>query len=132
MSQLTLGKFGCLTASIATIGSWFKDPLTPKDYASKKNLYTANGLIIWKQIEKISDKIKFKYRYYHFLESVIDEALNNPDTACLLNVDRGYHWVSTLKKVNGGYLCSDPWTFPAKNRKYSFDDIEGFSVIQKQ
>ncbi len=63
---------------------------------------------------------------------MIDEALDNPDTAVLANVDRGYHWVSVLKKVNGGYLCSDPYPNPAVNRKYSFDDIEGFTVLTKK
>lgn len=132
ISNYNLGRWGCTTSCVATLGSWFGDTLTPKDYALSKKLYTSGGLIIWKQIEKISKKIKFKWRYYSFNEKVIDESLINPNTAVLLNVDRGYHWVSALKKVNGGYLCSDPYPYTSVKRKYSFDEIEGLSVLIKK
>jgi len=63
---------------------------------------------------------------------IIDKYLNNPNTAVVLNVDNGYHWVSALKKVSGGYLASDPYPFPAVNRKYRFNEIKGFTVLQKK
>ncbi len=131
ISNCTLGRYGCTTSSVATLGTWFGDTLTPKDYALNKNLYTKDGLILWKQIQNISKKIKFLWRYYRFNETIIDNYLNDPDTAITLNVDRGYHWVSALKKVSGGYLCSDPYPYPAVNRKYGFDEIKGFAVLEK-
>lgn len=129
ISNHKLGVWGCTTSSVATLGTWFGDTLTPKDYAISKNLYTKDGKIIWKQIETISKKIRFKWRYYAFSKEIIDEALNNPDTAVLLNVDRGYHWVSALSKRTGGYKCSDPYSFPAKDRFYANSEIEGFTVL---
>ncbi len=50
ISNCTLGRYGCTTSSVATLGTWFKDRLTPKDYAKCQKLYTKDGLIIWKNI----------------------------------------------------------------------------------
>jgi len=132
-SNLTLGNYGCVTSSVATLGTWFGDKLTPEDYANNKSLYTSGGLILWKQIENISKNIKFLYRYYSFNKQLIDKyLLDDPKTAVLLNVDRGYHWVSALDKASGGYKCSDPYKFPAKDRVYKYSEISGFSVLQKK
>lgn len=133
ISNYRLEGWGCTTSSVATLGSWFGDTLTPKDYANFKPLYTSGGLILWKQIENISKKIRFKWRNYRFDEKMIDDyVVIRPDTAVLLNVDRGYHWVACLKKVSGGYLCSDPYPYPAKNRTYKNEEIEGFAVLIKK
>jgi hypothetical protein len=133
ISNYNLGRWGCTTSSVAILGSWFGDILTPKDYALFKKLYTASGLIIWKEIENISKKIKFKWRNYRFDEKMIDDYLIiKPDTAVTLNVDRGYHWVAALSKVSGGYRCVDPYTFPAKIRVYANNEIEGFAVLIKK
>jgi hypothetical protein len=129
-SNLTIGNFGCTTSCVCDGGSYFGETKTPRYLASFKQLYTAGGLIIWKYIEQIYTHMKFMYRYYSFNEGVIDEYLvRNPNTVVLLNVDRGYHWVFALRKVTGGYECSDPWPFPSKNRVYHHDDVEGFSVL---
>lgn len=131
-SNLTLGRWGCTTSCVATLGTWFNEIKTPKDLALCKNLYTSGGLILWKEIGNIYTKMKFLYRYYTFQEKIIDDSLKNPDTVVLLNVDRGYHWVAGLSKVLGGYKCSDPYPYPAITRIYKKADICGFAVLIKK
>lgn len=133
ISNCTLGRFGCTSSSLATLGSWFGDTLTPESYANRKNLYTLGGYILWTQIEKISKKIKFKWRNWGFDEKMIDKYLiKNPNTGVVANVDFGYHWVALLKKTKKGYLASDPYPYPVKDREYLKSDIVGFAVIEKK
>lgn len=133
ISNYRLGGWGCTTSSVCTLGSYFGENKTPEDLAKFKPLYTKDGFIIWKQLENILEKLKFRYRYYSFNEDLIDEYLiANPNTCVLLNVNRNYHWVAALRKVNGGYLCSDPWNYPAKNRTYKNSEIGGFAVLIKK
>lgn len=138
-SNLTLGNYGCLTSALCTLASWFGETLTPKVCAKTVFLYTkpvngkGGGLIIWKQLENLFQKIKFLYRYYSFNESIIDEYLiKNPNTAVILNVDRGYHFVAALRKTQSGYRCVDSYSYPAKIRIYKKSDITGFAVIVKK
>jgi hypothetical protein len=76
--------------------------------------------------------MKFVYRYYKFDKAIIDKYLKDPKTVVTLNVDHGYHWVFLLGSVPGGYKCSDPYPLPSVDRTYHYDDIEGFSVLQKK
>jgi hypothetical protein len=138
-SNLTLGNYGCLTSALCTLASWFGENLTPKVCAKTLFLYTkpvngkGGGLIIWKQLENLFQKIKFLYRYYSFNESIIDEYLiKNPNTAVVLQVDRGYHWVAALNKNKTGYFCSNPWNYPARKRTYKKEEITGFAVLIKK
>jgi hypothetical protein len=132
-SKLTLGNYGCTTSCIATGGTWFHETITPKSLASVKTLYTNSGLILWKQIDNIYEKMKFFYRYYTFNEAVIDEFLiTNPNSVVLLNVNNKSHWVLALKKTASGYLCSDPYPFPAKNKVFARTNIQGFAVLIKK
>jgi GH25 family lysozyme M1 (1,4-beta-N-acetylmuramidase) len=132
-SNLTLGKFGCTTSAICTLASYFGETLTPKDLAKHKELYNSEGKMLWKQLDHILEKLNFLYRYYSFSETVIDDALiKDPNKCVILNVDRGYHWVSALKKTNLGYTCSDPYPFPAKNRNYKNWEISGFTIFVKK
>lgn len=132
-TNLTVGNYGCLISSICTLASWFGEVATPKVLAKQNFLFTSGGLLIWKQLENVLEKIKFLYRYYSFSEQIIDEYLiKNPDTCVVLNVDRGYHWVAALAKTKTGYKCSDPYPYPAKTRVYKFNEIEGFAVLIKK
>ncbi len=132
-SNLKVGNYGCTLTNVCIAGSWYGEKITPKELASHKELFTSGGLIIWPVIKTIFKKMKFLYRYYSSNQSIIDECLiKNPDTVVLLNVDRGYHWVFALGKVSGGYKCSDPYPYPAKDRVYAFNDIEGFTVLTKK
>jgi hypothetical protein len=129
-SNSTLGRYGCLTTSICTLGSYFGEDILPKTMAQKNNLYTSGGLLIWSQLDNVLKNLKFVMRIKQFNERAIDEALlKNPNTCVVLNVDRGYHWVAALKKGFNSYVCSDPYPYPARNRTYKFSDICGFAVL---
>jgi hypothetical protein len=129
-SRWTLGAKGCTTTSICTLASYFGDTITPKELATHKELYTADGLVIWKQLNGILKTLNFLYRYYSFSETVVDDALiKDPNKCVLLQVNNKTHWVSALKKVYGGYVCSNPWTFPATNKTYKFKEITGMAVL---
>ena len=132
-STLMVGNYGCTTSCIATAGTWFGETITPKELASIKTLYTPAGLILWQQIANVYEKMKFFYRYYSFNEAVIDEfVVTNPNSVVLLNVNNKSHWVLALKKTASGYLCSDPYKFPATNKVYARTNIDGFSVLVRK
>jgi lysozyme len=131
-STLTVGDYGCTTSCICALASWFGDKITPKMLAESKNCYTNSGLIIWQQLETVFKHIKFRYRYYHFNEEIIDDALKNPATAVLLQVNNGKHWVSALAKSKTGYKCSNPYPYPAKTQVYKNNSITGFTVLQEK
>jgi hypothetical protein len=100
--------------------------------AESKNCYTNGGLIIWQQLETVFKHIKFRYRYYSFNAEIIDEALLNPATCVLLQVNNGKHWVSALAKSKTGYKCSNPYPYPANTQVYKNSDITGFTVLQER
>lgn len=131
-SNLTVGNYGCTLTSLCTLASYFGETLTPGFVALNKFLFTSDGLIIWTQIDKLFTKVNFFMRCRYFNEKAINLYLENPDTAVLLNVDRGYHWVAALKKTASGYLSSDPWRYPTVKRVYKNNEIVGFSVISKK
>jgi hypothetical protein len=132
-SNLTLGKYGCLTSAICTLASYFGETLTPKDLASHKELYTKDGLIIWNQLNHILKKLDFLLRIRSFSEKAIDDALvYDPNKCVLLNCDFGYHWVGALKKTYLGYTASDPYPYPAVNRNYKNNAVEGFAILIKK
>lgn len=132
-TNLSVGDYGCTTSCICTGGTWFGETITPKELASIHTLYTPTGLVIWNQIGKIFEKMEFLYRYYSFNENLVDEyVVKNPDTVVLLNVNNKKHWVFALKKTASGYLCSDPYQFPAKNNVYARTNIDGFAVLKKK
>lgn len=131
-TNITLGNYGCLVCSVCTLASWFGDEITPRVMA-KSNFCFTNGLVIWSQLKNLFEHIEFKARVRNFDENLIDEYLvKNPDTAVILNVDRGYHFVAALKKTQSGYRCVDPWNYPARIRIYKKSDISGFAVIAKK
>ena len=138
-SSLTLGTDGCLVDSICTLASWFGDMITPRVMAKCNFLFTnpsygkKGGLVIWNQLENLFEHIKFKARVRNFDENLIDEYLvKNPDTAVILNVDKGYHFVAALNKTQSGYRCVDSYPYPYKIRVYKKSDITGFCVLNKK
>jgi lysozyme len=132
-SNITLGNYGCLVCSICTLASWFGDEITPRVMAKSNFMFNAKGEVIWYQLKNLFEHIEFKARVRNFDKNLIDEYLvKNPDTAVILNVDRGYHFVAALKKTASGYLCVDSYPYPAKLRVYKKSEIDGFAVIAKK
>lgn len=132
-SRLKMSSFGCTTCCISTLVTYFGEIINPGQLATRKELYTKDGLVIWNQIGNIFKKVKFFWRYYQFDERVADDALlKDPNKCIMFRVDRGYHWVSALKKVTGAYVCSNSYPYPSLNHTYKFDEIDGMAVLIKK
>jgi hypothetical protein len=130
ISNCLLGKFGCTTSCVASLGSYFGDKKTPADLADTLR-YTKSGLLIWKSIDEVMKHTRFKWRFYTCDVNLINKALKDPDTAVLLNVDRGFHWVSLLGNSFGMFKCSDPYPYPAKTRLYKKSDVVGGAILTR-
>lgn len=131
-SNLICGSYGCTTSCICTLASWFGEKITPKVLSGTTYCYTKGGLILWQQLENLFTKIKFHYRYYSFNEKIVDDALINPDTVILFNINNGKHWVSGLAKSKTGYKVSDPYPYPSKTRIIKSSEIVGSTILIKK
>lgn len=138
-SKLRMGDYGCVTADVAEVGSYFGDTITPKDLAAHHELYTVpvpgkseGGLILWNKIGAIMSHTKFLWRYFQFDEKVADEALiTDPNKCIIFRVNKGLHWVMALKKVKSGYVCHNPYPFPAVQQIYKFNAIDGMATFTR-
>jgi hypothetical protein len=129
-SSLSVGDYGCLISCIATLSSYFGENKTPGELCRIKKLFTPSGLVIWKKIDEVYKTMRFLYRYYQFNERVADDALlKDPNKCIIFQVDNKKHWVSALKKVYGGYVCHNPWSYPASNKTYKFREITGMAAL---
>jgi hypothetical protein len=128
-SNLTLGGYGCTTSCIADASSYFEEEQNPYNI-SKMDLYTKDGLVLWKNIGKCFKKFEFEYRYYDYFPKIINAALADPDKVVLLNVSNKKHWVFLMGRSIPlfGYRVSDPYPFPAKVTRRK--DIAGFTVLR--
>lgn len=94
------------------LSDYFKCLVYPDAIARKIKNYTRDGLIIWGNLE--FEKMKFERREYGYVPKNIDAALAHPDTAVILQVNHGKHWVVAIRKsylgLGSGYIAVDPWT----------------------
>lgn len=123
-SNSTIGAYGCTITCIAMASDYFRCYHDPGWMA--KYLKFLNDLVIWQSIEKVCC-FKFKWRYYKHDKPVFAEALINPKTVLLLNVQSGRHWVIATKKVWGGYWVVDPWT--GRSTYYLDNSVVGGTVL---
>lgn len=128
-SKSTLGAYGCTLDCVSDASSYFGEETTP-DILAKKLSFQVDK-IIWSSLGTFFKTFQFKWRFYSFDQSIIDNALlKNKNTVVLLNVDRGYHWVFALGKIPLlGYRCSDPYPYPARTRFYKPSDIVGGTIL---
>lgn len=111
-STLTIGRWGCTTTSISMISDYFGCYKSPLEIAKNVHNYTADGLVLWKNIT--FDKMEFVRRAYGTTVSLFPEikaALKDDDQAVLLQVDNGAHWVVaySTKWFSADLAVADPW-----------------------
>lgn len=128
ISPHTVGQYGCTTTAISAFSHWYgcyKDP----GVLARSLSYTKTGLLIWSSIANVLC-CKFKWRFYSFDKKMIDTALKSKDEVVLLNVDRGYHWVSALYPIpfTNKYYVMNPWT--GKNEIY--DGVVGGAILTRK
>lgn len=109
-SKLTVGRFGCTTTCISMLSDFFGSFIAPKDLAKDESLYTYGGLIIWENLN--IPNMQFVKRLRYRSDSEIQKSLNGLNTAVILEVDYGSHWIVAVRKTwwKLDYLCIDPWT----------------------
>lgn len=125
-SPWTLGQKGCVTTDVSMSVSYFGQEIIPGIMVDKLN-YTTGGLLLWESVKNVG--LKFLWRGFKYEPAKIDEALKNPKKTCLLNVDRGAHWVLGIYRVPfmNKFWVADPFT--GKRKFYS--GVVGYSILTK-
>lgn len=114
---------GCVTVCVSMATSFFNRYIDPGKMA-KTLTYTKDALLLWASVSKVG--LNFVLRGYKDDRGMIDEALKHPKKVCLLNVDRGGHWVLGVRRMYGGmYLVIDPWD----GRKKFYSGVVGFAIL---
>lgn len=110
-SSITLGAYGCTTTALSSLTSYFgcyKDPVEIQQFQD----YTADGLILWDTLRL--PPMKFVKRLYGQQDKEIQDAINDPNKGCLIEVklkSGGSHWLLAIGKVplSTVYNVIDPW-----------------------
>lgn len=127
-SNQTLGRSGCTTTCIAMLSTYFGDNLNPAQTCDRIK-YDKNGLILWSSSK--FNKFKFWFREYRPNHTNIKNALAGKDTAVILQVANGSHWVvATGNYAPKVYTIADPWDASrATTNKYN--NITGAAYFQR-
>jgi len=122
-SNLTIGRYGCTTTSIADLSTYFGDNLTP--YQVSQTISYIQGLVIWTTC---------KFTKFHFLNRErlrsdinIKAALDDPNRAVILNVANGSHWVVATgwDNINKVFKIADPWIGDRSDMRRYNNNITG-------
>ena len=130
-SNLTVGRFGCCITSISMLSDYFKCYRSPKELAHNVALFTMDGLVNWQALH--FDHMRFESRLQGRSDATIQNCLNSPDRAIMLNVNQGQHWVVAIKKTLFGnsYIVADPWTGQQCDVIKVYKDITGSAIFTR-
>lgn len=130
-SSLTVGRFGCTTTCISMLSDYFSCFKTPKEIAHNAANYTKDGLVIWLALNFAH--MGFVRRGYGEEASSIIAALKDPNSAVILQVNYGQHWVVGLRKalIGSDYLVLDPWTGKKVWAKSVYKNVTGAAYFKK-
>lgn len=131
-SSLTLGRWGCTTTAISMLSDWYGCYKSPLELASNANNYTKGGLVIWSHLS--FDKMVFDRREYGRNDANIRAALAGKDTAAILQVNDGQHWVVAYSKrraKKGDYIIIDPWDGKKKSLLSQYKNITGAAYFKR-
>jgi len=134
-SWLTVGKFGCTSVCVSMLSDYFGEYKNPAQLAADKNLYTSQGLLIWNQLNKIFKKFEWDgRRIRRYDRKAVLESLNNPNTACILEVNHGQHWVVPFRSLQNTeeILIIDPWTGRVGGAIGDYRGITGSSHFRRK
>lgn len=128
-SQLTMGRFGCTTTAIADLSTYFGDNLNPGQMVQK--IKYLQGLVVWASC--VFKTFKFERREYGRYDARILAALRNPDTAVILQVNKGAHWVvaTGYDSVEKVFKIADPWFGDRSTMKRYGDSITGAAYFRR-
>jgi hypothetical protein len=103
-------RFGCLVTSVSMATAWFQRFVpnifkTPKELA-KLLRFDAAGNLQWPSLVRIGLKLKARVNWKD--DVAFAEALKNPKTVLILQLNKGAHFVLALQKVGAWYRTADP------------------------
>lgn len=106
-SNLTLGRFGCLVASLCMLSDYFNCFVIPPQAIDNQVKLTKDGYLIWEKLN--FEKFKFEKRIRYYDPVTIADSLKDPNKAVCLNINNGGHWVVGIRKdLFGNYVVADP------------------------
>ncbi len=128
-SALTVGRFGCTTTGIADLSTFYGDNFDPGQAVGK--IKYSNGLVIWGSCQ--FPHFKFWFREHGRNDTNIRNAIAGPDTAVLLNVAGGSHWVVAIGAGAPGepYRIADPWIGDRADMSRYNNDITGAAYFKR-
>lgn len=131
MSKLTLGRFGCTTTCVSMLSDYFGAFVSPVALAHNANLYTNDGLFIWKNFK--NQKMKFVRRSYGEDRGAIIQAMKGKDSAVILQVNDGQHWVVGVRPTYLGkdYVIVDPWDGRKRTLKSAYKNVTGAAFFAR-
>lgn len=111
-SGLSIYNYGCATVDVSILTGVFGIWQTPAELAAVAANYDSQGYLQWEELNKMLKSIQFTREIQGRNDAAIVQALKGPNTACILQVDYGKHWVVCLHKMltKNDYACLDPWT----------------------
>lgn len=133
-SSLTVGRWGCTTTCVSMLSDYFGQYVSPEKLAAKKELFTADGRIIWLRIKDTFTKFRFVYRYYTYTKAnshILFDAISDPKKASLVTVDSDSHWLVPTRKSGSDIIAADPWTGKDENLLKKYGRISGFVVFER-
>lgn len=132
-TEFTIGRYGCLTTCVSMATQYYNTTVEPKVTYSlppklaKSLTFTPQGLLVWSSLSSIG--LSRRERFYGQQDDKIRDAIKNPMTVCVLNVNHGNHWVLAYSRNwLGGYNVIDPWDGKRKGTS-GFSDITGGAVL---
>lgn len=106
-TNLTIGEDGCNITAQCILASAFGKMITPDEVAKHPECFDANGEYLYNYPDfpfTLGQKITGRN------DVAIRASLKDPKRCVMLNVDRGAHFIATLKRnYFGSYTCADPW-----------------------
>lgn len=133
-SNIDLYHYGCTTTCISMLSDYFKCRSLPDSIARIKENYTADGLILWRNLRFAG--MKFDWRGYGRDDKKIQEYLKDPNKAVILQVNDGKHWVVAIRRtflgLGSGYICVDPWTGKQCDVLKVYKNITGAAYFSKK
>lgn len=129
-SNSILGKVGCTTTCLSMLSDYFGCYKSPAEIAHNVANYVGD-LVNWKAL---NFECMQGQRLYGRSDVTIQNAINDPNKAIMLNVNSGAHWVAALRKTLFGnsYIVADPWTGKECDVIKTYHDIVGGAVFNRK
>ncbi len=133
-SSSTVGDYGCLITNLSMLSSWYRRFITP-DVLAKELLFTPQGYLLWKSIDKSDLPFNFVWRYYTRDIEKILQILYSDDNACVVQVPYfgAYHWLTVIgHDAKRGLLCADPLRGDVCFVESRYSNVSGFAEVTRK